>query len=110
MFIVVAFLLLLVIDAMICSLMVYSFAMISNYFPRGKRCFIKLEHGFQCRSSEGLIRGCVGAIDSVLATVNYPTLVDCSISPSAIFQVTTGFMESISRLCVIVTHDLSILV
>ena len=42
MFIVVAFLLLLVIDAMICSLMVYSFAMISNYFPRGKRWFYQI--------------------------------------------------------------------
>ena len=45
-------------------------------FPEEKEDFIKLAYySFECNSSEGMIRGCVGrAIDGFLATINHPRL------------------------------------
>ena len=45
-------------------------------FREEKIEFIKLASGFECKSSEVMMRGCVGAIDGFLATINRPTQVE----------------------------------
>jgi len=58
-------------------------------FPKEKEEFIKLASSFECKSSEGMMRRCVGAIDSFLATINRPTLVESGNNPGSFFPVTT---------------------
>ena len=58
-------------------------------FPKEKEEFIKLAPSFECKSSEGMMRGCVGAIDGFLATINRPTIVESGNNPGSFFSVTT---------------------
>ena len=44
---------------------------------------MKLATAFEEKRTEGLIRGCVGAIDSSLATISRPMLCDCGNNPGA---------------------------
>ena len=55
-------------------------------FPKEKEEFIKLASSFECKSSEGMMRGCVGAIDGFLATINRPTIVESGNNPGSFFS------------------------
>ena len=51
---------------------------------------IKLAKAFEEKSTEGKIRGCVGAIDRFLATISRPMLCNCANNPGAFHYMTYG--------------------
>ena len=55
-------------------------------FPKTRSDLVKLAIAFEQKSTEGLIRGCVGAIDGFLATISRPTLRDCGNNPGAFYS------------------------
>lgn len=59
-------------------------------FPEEREELIKLAYDFQGKSSKGYVKGCDGAMDGFLATINQPTLVDGGNNAGAFFWVITS--------------------